>query len=227
MTNTASPKRIAYYGGTFDPVHCGHLAVAKKLLTLFKLDDFVFLPAFHAPHKADSQPTSAYHRFAMLCLATQSEPKMRTSLKEIETGEKRYTIDTLSELKAAESGNTIYFVMGADSWTDIRTWRRWEDVLLAANHIIVTRPGYDIQTDHVTDAVRERIVDLRSGGPGPVNLSVVENVEGDRIYISDAVQMDHSATGIRDDVREDGVLDRTDGVPPEVAKYIEKYELYK
>ena len=152
---------------------------------------------------------------------------MSVSLKEIETGEKRYTIDTLSELKAAAGGNTIYFVMGADSWADIRTWKRWEDVLLAANHIIVTRPGYDIQTGHVTDAVRERIVDLRSSRTGHVNFSGTKNVEADRIYISDAVQMDLSATEIRDDVGEDKVLDRSDAVPPEVAKYIEKYELYR
>ena len=152
---------------------------------------------------------------------------MSVSLQEIETGEKRFTIDTLSELKAAQGGNTIFFVMGADSWADIRTWKRWEEVLLAANHIVVTRPGYDIQTGHVTDAVRERIVDLRSGKADEGSFADTVDAVGAHIYISDAVHMDLSATEIRNDVREDEVLDRADGVPPEVAKYIEKYELYR
>jgi len=214
-------KRIAYYGGTFDPVHVGHLTVAKTLRVLFKLDDFVFLPAFHAPHKPDSKPTGSHHRYAMLCLATRDEPNISVSLMEIETGEKRYTIDTLAELTVRHKGDRLFFVMGADSWTDIRTWKRWEEVLLATNHIVVTRPGYEIAADHVSDAVRERIVDLRGRNEMP------PLANGHRIYITDAVQFDVSATEIRDDVRTDEVLDRTDDVPEEVAKYIEKYELYR
>ena len=65
-------KRIAFYGGSFDPVHRGHLAVANALLDQFELDEFVFIPAFHAPHKLRTEPTSAYDRFAMLCLITQN-----------------------------------------------------------------------------------------------------------------------------------------------------------
>ena len=217
--------RIAYYGGTFDPVHLGHLMVAKRLLELFELDEFVFLPAFHAPHKPDSKPTGGYHRYAMLCLATQDEPKITVSQMELETGEKRYTIDTLARLKEVHVGEALFFVMGADSWADILTWRRWEEVLLATNHIVVTRPGFAIETDHVSDAVRERIVDLRRKG-SPYEIAAELKVD-DRIYLTDAVNFDVSATEIRDDVRADAVLDRTDDVPVEVAKYIEKYDLYR
>lgn len=218
-------KRIAYYGGTFDPVHLGHLTVARTLADVFGLDEFVFLPAFHAPHKPDSRPTSGYHRFAMLCLATEDEPRIRVSDMELATGEKRYTIDTLAELKERHPGDTLFFVMGADSWADILTWRRWEDVLLATNHIVVNRPGYAIETGHVSDAVRERIVDLRGG---TAHREIAIDPSGSpRIYFTDAVHFDVSATEIRDDVRLDDVLDRTDAVPDAVAKYIEKYELYR
>lgn len=216
-------KRIAFYGGTFDPVHCGHITVAKRLLDLFRLHEFVFLPAFHAPHKPDSPPTSAYHRFAMLTLATSHERRMRVSTLELDHGERRYTVDTLPEIIGRFPSDEIFFVMGADSWSDIRTWKAWEKVLLMTNHIVVTRPGYEIGLDHVTDAVRDRVVDLRE-------LAVVPASEGappTRIYITDAVRIDVSATGIREDVREDDRLDRDDDVPEEVAKYIEKYELYK
>jgi len=215
-------KRIAFYGGTFDPVHCGHIAVAKRLLLLFRLDEFLFLPAFHAPHKADIKPSSAYHRFAMLALATTGEPQISVSTLELDHAEKRYTVDTLAEIIHRQPNDELFFVMGADSWSDIRTWREWERVLLMTNHIVVTRPGFDIRTDHVTDAVRERIVDLRNGS-NAVNIDEPR----DRIYITDAVKIDVSATAIRDDVRQDERLDNEDDVPDEVAKYIEKYELYR
>ena len=215
-------KRIAFYGGTFDPVHCGHIDIAKRMLELFSLDEFLFLPAFHAPHKSENQPTSAYHRFAMLTLATADEPHIRVSTLELEHSEKRFTVETLPEIIAKFSDTEIFFVMGADSWADIRTWREWESVLLMTNHIVVTRPGYAIDFDHVTDAVRGRVVDLRNTGRSPVPRQA-----GLKIFITDAVEVDVSATEIRDDVREDDRLDRKDDVPEEVAKYIEKYELYK
>jgi nicotinate-nucleotide adenylyltransferase len=221
-TAVTKPKRIAFYGGTFDPVHCGHIAVAHRLLDLFSLDQFVFLPAFHAPHKLERKPTSGYHRFAMLTLATRGERSMSVSTLELDHAQKRYTIETLPELLTGNPNATIFFVMGADSWVDIKTWREWEKVLLMTNHIVVTRPGYEITFDHVTDAVRERIVDLRGGDE-----STTIKSDGPRIFVTDAVELDVSATKIREDISEDDRLDREDDVPQEVAKYIEKYELYK
>jgi nicotinate-nucleotide adenylyltransferase len=214
-------KRIAYFGGTFDPIHNGHLWIARSLVSLFDLDRFFFLPAFHAPHKPDRPPTSAFHRYAMLCLATESYEKIAVSSVELEKREKRYTIDTLPELHAFHTDARVFFVMGADSWADIRTWRDWENLLLSSDHIVVTRPGYEIEFGHVTDAVRERIVDLRL-----IDSGVAKSVNERKIYITDAVHYDASATELREDLR-DGHLDREDDIPPEVANYIEKYELYK
>ncbi len=216
-------NKIAFYGGTFDPVHCGHITVASRLVDLFSLDEFIFLPAYHAPHKTNTTPTSAYHRFAMLTLATANKPKMRVSTLELDHAEKRYSVDTLAEISVQNPGSHIFFVMGADSWTDILTWRDWEKVLLMTNHIVVARPGYPINFEHVTDAVRDRIVDMRRGAAkSNDNLT-----SSPRIYITDAVEVDVSATEIRADVREDDRLDRAGDVPVEVAKYIEKYELYR
>jgi nicotinate (nicotinamide) nucleotide adenylyltransferase len=215
------PKRIAFHGGTFDPVHRGHIAVATRLLDLFLLDEFVFLPAFHAPHKPERLPTSAYHRFAMLALATQNDPRITVSTVELVHAQKRYTVETLPEIIAQNKGAEIFFVMGADSWSEITTWREWERVLLMTNQIVVTRPGYEIAFDHVTDVVRERIVDLRDG------IGTPESNDEPRIYVTDAVKFDVSAAGIRDDIAEDDRLDRVGDVPLEVAKYIEKYELYR
>ena len=213
-------KRIAYFGGTFDPVHNGHLTIARSLVSLFAFDRFYFLPAFHAPHKPDRPPTSGYHRFAMLAIATHTDENIAVSTLELDKREKRYTIDTLAELHSLHPGSRVFFVMGADSWTDIRTWRNWENVLTAADIIVVTRPGYEISFDHVTDAARERIVDMR------LTESVAMENGGRRIYITDAVRYDASATELRTDLS-DGHLERAEDLPLEVAKYIEKYELYR
>jgi len=216
-------KRIAIFGGTFDPVHSGHLAIARSLVRMFDLDQFVFLPAFHAPHKPDRKPTSAYHRFAMISLATAKDKNIVVSAHELDKSKSQYTFDTLAELKAMYENEKLFFVMGGDSWQDIKTWKRWEEVLTMSNHIVVTRPGYSIDFTHITDTVCERIVDLR-------NIDKKDFLKSERqedaIYVTDAVVFDTSATEVRDDLS-DGVLDRTDDVPEEVAKYIEKYELYK
>jgi nicotinate-nucleotide adenylyltransferase len=213
-------KRIAFYGGSFDPVHRGHLAIAPALIKQFELNEFVFVPAFHAPHKVRLKPTSAYDRYAMLCLATASEANISVSRIEIEMPKKPYSIETLTRLKTELPSDEIFFVMGADSWMDIKTWRDWERVLTLVNHIVVTRPGVKIDFDHVTDQIRERIIDLRIN-----NYQRTTNGE-QQIYITDAVNIDVSATEIRRKIREDDAS-WTDEVPLEVANYIEKYQIYK
>ncbi|CAN5481858.1 nicotinate-nucleotide adenylyltransferase [soil metagenome] len=216
-------KRIAIYGGSFDPLHVGHLTIARKLIEIFGLDEFVFIPAFHAPHKKEKKPTSAFHRFAMLALATNDEPEIEVSKMELELPEKPYSVETLGRLKNELPNAQIFFVMGADSWQDILTWREWETVLTMVNIIVVTRPDYEIGFSHVSDNVRERIIDLRE--KGNLNTSKIRNPKS-KIYITDAVQIDVSATEIRRKIK-DGASDWQQDVPKEVAKYIEKYELYK
>ncbi len=157
----------------------------------------------------------------MLVLATQDEPRISVSTLELSHAEKRYTVQTLPEIISQHPDAEIFFVMGADSWSDIRTWREWEKVLLMSNHIVVTRPGYEVVFDHVTPAVRERIVDLREGS------RTVHQTDGPRIYVTDAIKLDVSASEIREDISTDERLDNPDDVPQAVAKYIEKYELYK
>jgi len=216
-------NRIAFFGGTFDPVHNGHLHIARSIVDIFRLDRFYFLPAFHAPHKPDRVPTSAYHRFAMLSIATQQEPKVVVSTHELDRMEPRYTVDTVPELTKEFANSKLFFVMGADSWMDIRTWRQWEDLLLMTNHIVIARPGFEISQSHVSDVVRERIKDVRSLDKGQI--ADLER-DSDAIYLTDAVIFDTSSTILREDLS-DGELERDDDVPVEVANYIEKYELYR
>lgn len=217
-------KRIAFYGGSFDPVHLGHLAIADALVDQFSLDQFVFVPAFHAPHKKRTRPTSAYDRYAMLCLATQHTEKSRVSRMEFEMPERPYSVETLDRLNKEFPDDEIFFVMGADSWRDITTWREWEKVLSISNHIVVTRPGIEIGSDHVTDDVRKRIVDLRST-KGIAYVPQPATDMGHQIYFTNAVNMNVSATDIRHSIREADAGWKGE-VSSEVANYIEKYQIY-
>jgi nicotinate-nucleotide adenylyltransferase len=220
-------KRIALYGGTFDPVHTGHIAVADGLSKLFALDLVLFIPAYVAPHKRVRRVTPAHHRYAMLALATQEEAGFLISTVELDAPERPFTFETLSRMQESIGRDAqLFFVMGADSWMEITTWREWERVLALSNHIVITRPGYEVSAGHVTPSIRERIVDLR----GMVKEQAVREIDekgGAKIYMTDAVNIDISATEIRGAVRAGRDADWSGHVQPSVANYIRKYGLYK
>ncbi|HEV7376298.1 MAG TPA: nicotinate-nucleotide adenylyltransferase [Pyrinomonadaceae bacterium] len=221
-------KRIALYGGTFDPVHIGHIAVAHGLSKLFVLDEVLFVPAALAPHKRESKVTPAFHRYAMLALATQHEPLMRISTIELDAPERPYTFETLARMQEDMGSEAqLFFVMGADSWMEITTWREWERVLTLTNHIVVARPGYEWDALHVTPEIRERIVDLRRGADTERMAREIDSSERAKIYITDAVNIDVSATMIRRAVRQGLDTDWLRLVTTSVADYIRKYGLYR
>lgn len=196
-------KRIAIYGGTFDPVHMAHLEIGRRVSQVFEIDQFLFVPARQAPHKQDREPTSGFHRYAMLALATQSEPNLYVSTFELDAPGRQYTVDTLTHFRSHFDESTeLFFVMGADSWAEITTWREWEKLTTLANLIVVTRPGVNLQ---VTE-------------PGPGSK---------KVFVSDAVMMDVSATRVRAAAREDDEEHLNRLVPQEVANYIRKYGLYR
>ena len=213
-------KRIALYGGTFDPVHAGHLEVARRVLKLFEIEKVLFIPAQMAPHKIGRSVTEPIHRYAMLALATKDDPQLSISTFELDAPDRRYTVDTVERFQQVLGDSTeLFFIMGADSWSEITTWREWERLLSMTNHIIVTRPGYEPVGTHV-GAVGERIVDLRSGQS--------PQVEGDKkIYFTDVVMKDVSATSIRRFANEGSFEELTGLVPGPVLEYIKKYGIYR
>ena len=221
-------RRIALYGGTFDPVHAGHIAVARNLLELFALGEVLFIPAHVAPHKRDRRVSQGLDRHAMLALATQGEPRFRVSTVELEAPERPYTVETLAAFRETlGSGSRLFFVMGADSWEEITTWREWERVLSLAEHLVVTRPGYELPVGHVTPEVRARVRDLRGATRAEAEAALSEP-DGPRVYLTDVARVDLSATDIRRAVAGGGGAGKLEGlVAPPVAEYILKYGLYR
>jgi nicotinate-nucleotide adenylyltransferase len=218
-------KRIALYGGSFDPVHDGHLAVARALAELFALDRVLFIPAHVAPHKRTAPPTPAWHRHAMLALATQGEPRFCVSTVELDAPERPYTVETLARLRTElGAGARPFFVMGADSWAEITTWRDWERVLEMCDHVVVTRPGYELSLGHVTSNIRARVRDLRGAGAGAVGRAL-EEAGGPHVFFNDAVKLDISSTAVRRAAGRESAARLP--VPAPVAEYIDKYGLYK
>jgi nicotinate-nucleotide adenylyltransferase len=220
-------KRIALYGGSFDPVHVGHEAVARELSRLFALDEVLFIPAHVAPHKRGRRVSSPLHRYAMLALATQEEPRFRVSTLELDAPERPFTVETLTTLLTAYGdGARLFFVMGADSWAEITTWREWERVLTLTDQLVVTRPGYEIETGHVTEAIRRRIVDARGASPEGVAAKLGASKEA-RIYLTDAARVEAASTDIRRAAAEGKWAELDALVAPPVAEYINKYGLYR
>lgn len=217
-------KRVAFYGGSFDPVHNGHLAIAKKLIELFAFDEFYFIPAFHAPHKREQQISPALSRYAMLALATQNESKIKISTVELDSPEKPFTVETIAKLKEYYVDSArIFFVMGADSWNEINTWREWENLLMMTSFVVVTRPNFEVTTTHITPEILKRLIDVR----GMNRQAVVEQSRKTGIFLSDAVQIDVSATKIRQEAALQNSIVWRKLVATSVADYIEKYKLYQ
>ena len=157
--------RLGIFGGSFDPIHLGHLILAECCRESCQLDKVLFVPAARSPHKLESAPLQDKHRIEMIELAVGGHPNFEVNLSEIKRGGVSYTVDTLTEIKAQFPAAELYFLMGADSLEQFLSWREPNRVCELATLLVVGRPGADhpnvgevlqgIVTDDRLDAIRK------------------------------------------------------------------------
>jgi nicotinate-nucleotide adenylyltransferase len=203
--------RIAILGGTFDPIHNGHLAAAHSVAETFQDDEVHFVPAFSPPHKQSRGITSPFHRFAMVALATLSIERFRTSTIEVDALERRYTVETLETMKNAYPDSEFLLIIGTDMYQEIETWKNFRRLFELAHLVIVNRPGFPFRAD----VAPFQILNEKQRVTLPRNTSV---------FYLPFVQQPISSTEIRGDCRKGAEVRQW--LPPLVWSYIERNKLY-
>jgi nicotinate-nucleotide adenylyltransferase len=232
--------KIGLFGGTFDPIHRGHIALANEAREKFGLTRVLFVPANIPPHK-QKQPLSAFaHRFAMVVLATAAEKAFVPSLLEAppdspaESGKVRargvpaanYTIDTLRRLKQTlKKIDQIFFLMGIDAFRDIAKWHQAEALFAECEFVVASRPGYSLAdvANSLPENLRPAAHVTKPFEKQPARGDLV--LKGATVHVLDGVHQAISATAIREAVAAGKPLGKF--VDPAVADYIKKMDLYK
>jgi nicotinate-nucleotide adenylyltransferase len=142
-------RRIGIMGGTFDPVHHGHLVAASEVQASFELDEVIFVPTGQPWQKTNRKVSAAEDRYLMTVIATASNPRFSVSRVDIERGGVTYTVDTLRDLRVAHPDADLFFITGADALEQILSWRQAEELFALAHFVGVTRPGYRLDGQHL------------------------------------------------------------------------------
>lgn len=200
-----SEKGLGILGGTFDPIHLGHLHIAEAVYDQIALDEIVFIPAFVPPHKLGQDYAPAQHRYAMTELAVRSFPHFTVSDMELRRSGVSYTIDTLRELHELYPERELYFIIGADSVAQLHTWHSIEEMLELATFVAAGRPGYEGVMDEVVRHLGKQAAE--------------------HILLLHTPEYDISSTEIRTRIRSGSSLAGL--VPAEVEHYIKEHGLYK
>lgn len=215
-------ERVGLFGGTFDPIHCGHIRAAEEVLKRFSLDKILFIPSFIPPHKERTGIAPAGDRLRMVELACREEPRFAASSIEVDAGEKSYSIITLEKVKRIYPGAWTFFVLGVDAFLEIETWREYKQVLEECLFIVISRPGYRLgQKDGLL------------GGPGVKKVHRVsksEKISDDllrsrRIFLLSIPALDISSTEVRRRIERGETIKGL--VPDAVGDYIHSHNLYR
>lgn len=215
-------RRTGVIGGTFDPIHLGHVAAAQAALDALSLDQVLFIPSHQPPHRPGLPRASAFDRFAMVALAINQYPAFLASDCEVRREGPSYTADTLRALHACgHPASQIFFVIGTDAFAEIATWHDYPAVLDLAHFAVIARPGQSIDDlRHRVPALAGRMREVGAGktpgadGPGCATA----------IYLVRAHTPDVSSTEIRGRAAAHEPL--TNLVSPDVERYIRRHRLY-
>jgi len=198
--------RIALFGGTFDPPHRGHLAIARAAADAFHLDSVLFAPTGRQPLKPDGSSAPYADRLAMSTLACSEDRRFELSTIDAPRGDglPNYTVDTLAELHRSMAGAELFNLVGADSFLELPRWREPARLLELAEWIVVSRPGFSLD-------------DLAS--------LYLNSQQQSRVHLLQTVHEDVSATGLRERLHRGDPC--ADLLPPAIAAYIQAHSLYR
>ncbi|MGI8667553.1 MAG: nicotinate-nucleotide adenylyltransferase [Jatrophihabitans sp.] len=191
-------RRVGIMGGTFDPIHHGHLVAASEVADLFDLDEVVFVPTGQPWQKVDREVSPAEHRYLMTVVATASNPRFWVSRVDLDRPGPTYTVDTVGDIAALRAGAELFFITGADALQAIMSWKDADEVFAMCHLIGVTRPGYHLSGDHLPS---------------------------DIVTLLDVPAMAISSSAVRDRVRAERPIWYL--VPDGVVQYIGKHRLYR
>ncbi|MFW0873212.1 nicotinate-nucleotide adenylyltransferase [Rhodococcoides corynebacterioides] len=149
--SASEPRRLGVMGGTFDPIHHGHLVAASEVADRFDLDEVIFVPTGRPWQKNDRSVSPPEDRYLMTVVATASNPRFSVSRVDIDRGKPTYTVDTLRDLARQHPGDELYFITGADALGSILGWQDWQELFGLARFVGVSRPGYELEADHLAD----------------------------------------------------------------------------
>ena len=212
---------VGLFGGTFDPIHFGHLRAAEEVREGLGLSSVIFIPAALPPHKARGAVASSGHRLAMVRLAAEPNPYFHVSDAEIKRKGKSYSIETIQSFQQTLGPETsLYFVMGMDAFLEIATWKSVDRLFSLCHFVVMARPGYVLRT-------LEEIIPLEIARQFCYddNRGCWNHESGDSIIPFEITHLDISATRIRDNIKR-GLSVRF-LVPKKVSGYIEKHGFYR
>lgn len=226
-------RRIAFFGGSFDPPHRGHLAVARAAADKFALDQVLFAPVGRQPLKAGEIATPFMHRYAMTALATATDERFVPSLLDMPHDQDanirpNYTVETLMKLRASLAAGSapfaLFTLVGADSWLNISCWHRAQELLALSDWIVAARPGFSLA--QAEDALPPQVTATRLSGEEEIYLALT-HVDGTitRVRFLPSLQEDISATELRFAFNKDAISETA--LPANVAEYVRKTNLYR
>jgi nicotinate-nucleotide adenylyltransferase len=215
-----SASRIGVLGGTFDPVHLGHLAAARSADQSLGFDRLLFIPSHAPPHRPDSPRASGYHRLRMTALAVAGVAGWEASDLELARGGASFTFDTLTSLRQREPASQFFFITGADAFAEIASWRRYPELLELAHFVVIARAGTSF------DRIRTRLPQLSSRmvACDVVSPAACRAAPFPSIFLVNADTPDVSSTEVRRRAAAGEPLTRL--VPDAVARYITEHRLY-
>lgn len=204
---------LGLFGGTFDPIHRGHVDTVRRAREEANLDRVLYLPTAQPPHKPEWAPATPWARFAMAELALLDEPELYVSAHELTPGRSAYTVETLEHFRSERPDDALHLVLGSDSLAQLTSWRRWRDLVTLARLVILARPGW--QPEAVEEGLSDELHRLLFEGEGaPAPPVTVE------------CAVDVSATEIRRRLAR-GEEPPKGWLHPRVLDYIQKYNLYR